>query len=230
MLQHILNLSASTYYYTSTSSSTSTNVPSWFWPVYFGSGIILYLVTGFFLSKVFKKAGRPGWAAYVPLYNNWLLLEMGGQKGIVLLWNLLPFAGPLIYLVFSIKASLEIGRRFGKSNVFSVFGLILFSLIGYIILAFDKSIYHDPQNMEASGHNMSNPGAPAPFVGSSYESPTFAAQAPVPTVNPVQPLQHFEAVQPTQPVPPIQPIPPSYPSNEQQPPLPPTVPPTNPGV
>ena len=29
--------------------------------------------------KVFTKAGKPGWAAIIPIYNIWVLLEIAGK-------------------------------------------------------------------------------------------------------------------------------------------------------
>ena len=40
--------------------------------------LVLYLLVSFLLYKVFKKAGRPGWAAFVPIYNSWILFEISG--------------------------------------------------------------------------------------------------------------------------------------------------------
>ena len=39
-----------------------------------------YAITAIFLMLIFKKAGVPGWAAWVPFYNNWKLLEIGGES------------------------------------------------------------------------------------------------------------------------------------------------------
>ena len=50
-------------------------------------------------------------------------------------------AGPITNLVFAILLALRLGRVFGKDGVFSFFLLFLFSLIGYIVLAFDSSRY-----------------------------------------------------------------------------------------
>ena len=39
---------------------------------------VLYIV-GFW--KIFDKAGKPGWAAIIPIYNLWVLLEVVGRPG-----------------------------------------------------------------------------------------------------------------------------------------------------
>lgn len=103
--------------------------------------IVLYLITGFFLYKVFEKAGRPGWAGFVPIYNGWVLFEISGKPGWWILFALIPWVGGLIILVLSLLAALELAKRFGKSQLFAVLGLWLFSIVGYGILAFDNSKY-----------------------------------------------------------------------------------------
>ena len=63
------------------------------------AAVVVYFVG---LSKLFKKAGKPGWAAIVPIYNSWVLFEIGGQKGAYIFFSLIPFVGPIIFLVFEI--------------------------------------------------------------------------------------------------------------------------------
>lgn len=103
--------------------------------------IVVYLITAFLLYKVFQKAGRPGWAGFVPVYNGWVLFEISGKPGWWVLFGLIPYVGSVIILVLGLLASLELAKRFGKSQVFAIFGLWLFSLFGYAILAFDSSKY-----------------------------------------------------------------------------------------
>ena len=50
--------------------------------------LAVYALTAWLLGKVFKKAGVPAWKAWVPVYNEWKLLQIGGQQGWVVL---LPF-------------------------------------------------------------------------------------------------------------------------------------------
>src|SRR6187402_3083513 len=78
---------------------------------------ISYLITSFLLSRIFKKAGVEEWKAWVPVYNNWIFLELGEQKGF---WAVLAFV-PLVNIVsavFMFIAMYHIGLRFGKEGVF----------------------------------------------------------------------------------------------------------------
>lgn len=110
-------------------------------PVY----LLVVVVSIVSLWKVFSKAGRPGWAALIPIYNIWVLLEVAGKPG---WWSLaaiavsfIPVAGSLIVLVVSLIVAIELAKKFGKSTIFGVIGLWLFSLIGYAMLAFGDARY-----------------------------------------------------------------------------------------
>jgi hypothetical protein len=121
-------------------------------------GLALYLISSFFLYKVFKKAGRPGWAGFVPVYNAWVLFEIAGKPGwwaLLVIPSFIPVIGLLFsvaYFVLSLLAALELAKRFGKDQVFAIFGLWLFSIVGYAILAFDDSKYR------VSGIPATSPG------------------------------------------------------------------------
>lgn len=123
------------------SSSGDPGALSAFLGAYFIFLIVIYVVACFILSKVFAKANKPAWSAYVPIYNGWVLFEIGGKPGWWILSGIIPFVGPILSLVLYIVVSLEIAKRFGKSQTFGIVGLWLFSIIGYAILAFDDSKY-----------------------------------------------------------------------------------------
>jgi hypothetical protein len=88
--------------------------------------------------KVFTKAGRPGWAAIIPLYNVYTLLKVAGRPG----WWLILYFIPIVNLVISIVVAIDVAKAFGKSAAFGFFGLWLFSIIGYLILGFGEATYH----------------------------------------------------------------------------------------
>src|SRR6202166_1635632 len=68
------------------------------------------------LWKVFTKAGQPGWAAIVPIYNLVVLLNIVGKP----LWWIILFMIPIanIYAVFSVAIALA--KSFGKSTGFGI--------------------------------------------------------------------------------------------------------------
>lgn len=121
--------------------------------------VVFYLIVSFVLSKVFTKAGRPAWAAFVPIYNGWVMFEIAGKPGWWVLSSFIPFIGPLIAFVLYIIVSLELAKRFGKSSTFGIVGLWLFSVIGYAILAFDDSKYQGEGTGATSTSASSKPEA-----------------------------------------------------------------------
>jgi hypothetical protein len=89
--------------------------------------------------KVFEKAGQPGWAAIIPIYNIYIMTKIGGKPGI---WTLLMFI-PFINLIFAIWLYNMVSKSFGKDEGFTV-GLVLFGIIFWPILGFGKSKYIGP--------------------------------------------------------------------------------------
>lgn len=132
--------------------------------------VIAILVIG--MWKVFEKAGKPGWAAIVPIYNFIVLIEIVGKPMIWVLWLLIP----CVNFVFIIWLYNLVSKSFGKSEGFTV-GMILFPYIFWPILGFGDAKYLGPSAAEARnggfGNNpFNNPNNPFnnqnnPFSGKS---------------------------------------------------------------
>lgn len=90
--------------------------------------------------KVFTKAGQPGWAAVVPIYNTIVMLKIAGKP----LWWLLLLLIPLVGLVFLILAFISVAKNFGKGTGFGV-GLAFLSFIFFPILGFGDARYQGPR-------------------------------------------------------------------------------------
>jgi hypothetical protein len=71
--------------------------------------IISYVVYAIFLGMIFKKAGIESWKAWVPVYNTWLLLEMGEQPGWWSILAFIPFVN-IVAAVFMYIAMYHVGR------------------------------------------------------------------------------------------------------------------------
>ena len=89
---------------------------------------------------MFKKAGKEGWAALIPIYNLVVLFQISGIDPKKLLWFLLPFIGQIIVFVYLIMAYINLAKAFGKSSGFAA-GLIFLNVVFMGILAFDDSVY-----------------------------------------------------------------------------------------
>jgi uncharacterized protein DUF5684 len=109
--------------------------------VMFLAVLLVYVITSLCLSSIFKKAGVESWKAWVPVYNTWTLLELGGQKGYWAVLAFIPFVG-IVSAIFVIIAMYYIGRKLGKSDTFVLLAIFL-PLVWYIWLAVDKSKWQD---------------------------------------------------------------------------------------
>jgi hypothetical protein len=96
--------------------------------------ILVLCIVGFW--KVFVKAGEPGWAAIVPIYNLIVLLKIAGRP----IWWIILFLIPLVNLIVAILVSLDIAKKFGQSTGFGI-GLALLPMIFYPVLGFGKATY-----------------------------------------------------------------------------------------
>lgn len=120
--------------------------------------VAIYAVTAIFLGMIFKKAGVPRWVAWVPVYNTWKLLEIGGQQGF---WSVLAIIPIVNYVsaVFVFIAMYHIGKKLGKSGAFVVLGIFL-PVVWMIWLAVDKSTWNDAASTAPSLHKDPTPVPP----------------------------------------------------------------------
>lgn len=116
--------------------------------------IVAYIIISIMLARIFKKAGVESWKAWVPVYNTWVTLELGDQKG---WWALVLFV-PIINIVASVFlyiAMYNIGLRLGKEGYFVLWALFL-PLVWYVWLAFDKSTWDTSAIIAASSPLVDN--------------------------------------------------------------------------
>ncbi len=134
-----------TYTYT----TTSTDVGGGFWAA-LGAMWILWLVVLVIaivaMWKIFTKAGEAGWKSIIPIYNVYILLKIVGRPG----WWLILFLIPIVNVVVSLVVSIDLAKSFGKSDLFGVVALWLFSLIGYLMLGFGSAEYKGPSALAGS--------------------------------------------------------------------------------
>jgi len=99
--------------------------------------VALYIIS---MWKIFVKAGKPGWAALIPIYNIIIELEILGRPWwFILLMIFVPIANVVITIILM----LDFARVFGKSVAFAL-GLIFLSAIFIPILAFSDDKYLGP--------------------------------------------------------------------------------------
>lgn len=101
-------------------------------------GFIAFIIAS--VWKTFEKAGQPGWASIIPIYNCYIMAKIGGVKNWWLI--LIPFVN--IYIAFVI--SIAIAKSFGKGTGFGI-GLIFLGFIFYPMLAFGDAQYIGPNGI-----------------------------------------------------------------------------------
>jgi hypothetical protein len=97
---------------------------------------VLIILTIIGLWKVFTKAGEPGWASIVPIYNLVVLLKITGKP---LWWIVLCFI-PCVNLVILIMLGIAMAKAFGKAEGYGI-GLALLPFIFYPLLGFSDAPY-----------------------------------------------------------------------------------------
>ena len=107
-------------------------------------GILLFSLGAVILSiasmwTIFNKAGKPGWAAIIPIYNMVILLEVVGKPVWWIILMLIPFVNLVIIVIVYHNLSLS----FGKDVGFTI-GLVMLNFIFLPLLAFGDSKYLGP--------------------------------------------------------------------------------------
>jgi len=103
--------------------------------------VALYVVMALCLMRIFKKAGVKPWIAWVPFYNNWKMLEIGGQQGFWAVLAILPLVN-IVSAVFMYIAMYNIGLKLGKDGAYVLLAIFL-APVWFILMAVDKSPWND---------------------------------------------------------------------------------------
>ncbi len=101
--------------------------------------LIITVIAIIAMWKIFQKAGQPGWAAIIPIYNIYILLKIVGKPT----WWLLLLFIPIVNIVIGIWITNMLSKSFGKDEAFTV-GLILLGFVFYPILGFGSAVYLGP--------------------------------------------------------------------------------------
>lgn len=139
-------------YYTTSPSDTAAAavVGVTFFLFTFFIVIAAYVFAAICLMRIFKKAGVPQWIAWVPFYNNWKMLEIGGQQGFWAILAIIPFVN-IVSLIFMYIAQYHIGKKLGKGGEFVLWAIFI-PVVWYIWLAFDHSKWNDDASTAPSLH------------------------------------------------------------------------------
>jgi len=122
---------------------------------------IVWLIVIIGQWKVYTKAGKPGWACIVPIYNVIVLLEIVGKP----IWWIFLFLIPCVNIIFGIWTINLVSKSFGQGEGFTV-GLIFLGFIFWPILGFGNYQYLGPAAAEAGGIKSN------PFNPTDYKDPS----------------------------------------------------------
>ncbi len=89
--------------------------------------------------KTFEKAGKPGWAAIVPIYNIIIMLEIVGKPTWWVVLIFVPLVNLVILIILYHQMSLSFGRGVGMTVL-----LILLPFVGWPMLGFGDAQYQGP--------------------------------------------------------------------------------------
>lgn len=113
------------------------------------AGVVVMAIMGFAFAiallivasmwKMFDKAGKPGWASVIPIYNVIVMLEMVGRP----LWWIVLFCLPFVNFIAALLLALDLARSFGKETGFAI-GMIFLPFIFYPMLGFGDAQYQGP--------------------------------------------------------------------------------------
>jgi len=118
------------------------------------AAIIILMIAS--LWTIFTKAGKPGWAAIIPIYNTIVLLDIIKKPW----WWIFLLMIPIVNLIFLIIIYNNLAKAFGKGVGYTL-GLIFLGIIFFPLLAFGDSKY-------VYGEEQSSPAPPT----TTNEEPT----------------------------------------------------------
>ena len=136
-----------TSYGVSTSSGLTGAIAAmglFFWILSMALGI-LKIVS---LWKIFKKAGKPGWASIVPIYNIYIMCEIAEKEW----WYILLLCVPFVNIYVMIVLYNGMAKKFGKGGGFVV-GMILLPVVFFPMLAFGKDATIVNNQLNTSNEN-----------------------------------------------------------------------------
>lgn len=143
--------------------------------------------------KIFKKAGKNGWEAIIPIYNLITMIEIIEKPMYYIIFFFIPITQLIIWMALV--------EKFGKPTSFGVL-MFFFPFVCLPMLAFGKDTYRktaEPTKAEATVVEKPATAAAAPAAPVTAEStatPETPVVEPVASATPVEP-----ATAPTEPAP-----------------------------
>ncbi|WP_310392918.1 DUF5684 domain-containing protein [Hymenobacter sp.] len=96
--------------------------------------IIALVVAG--LWKLFVKAGKPGWAAIIPIYNTIVMQDIVGREG----WKIILLFIPLVNIYFIITLYVSFAKSYGKTGIGNYLAIIFLGIIFIPLWGFSDEV------------------------------------------------------------------------------------------
>ncbi len=100
-------------------------------------GVVALIIAS--MWKVFTKAGQPGWASIVPIYNAIVMCEIAKKPT---WWVAMIYLVPIANIVFAIMMLNGVSKNFGKDEGYTA-GLVFLPFVFWPMLAFGDAKYVD---------------------------------------------------------------------------------------
>lgn len=101
--------------------------------------VLAYIISCIPLALIYKKADKSAVAAFVPIWNTIVLLQIVGRPVWWIILLLIPFVNVIILII----VYLDLATVFGKRTGFGI-GLILLTWIFMLILGVGSASYQGP--------------------------------------------------------------------------------------
>ena len=127
----------------------------------FKSALIKSAITSFIITVymivvrwiIYKKAGKHGWAAIIPIYKDVVWLKIAGLSPWLLLLFLIPIFGWIALAIIFIVAKFKVPVAFGQSALWGL-GLWFIPIVFESVIAFSKEFeYKNGENNKDEGKN-----------------------------------------------------------------------------
>src|SRR5579859_1162308 len=94
--------------------------------------LFLLLTPSFGAYKLFEKAGVPGWKAFIPFYNTWIMLTLAERPRHWVFWQVVPVMGWFITMGIYVEFVKVYGKfRFYEHAMASLVPLAYFPYLGW---------------------------------------------------------------------------------------------------
>lgn len=115
-------------------------------------GLLVAVVLIAAMWKIFTKAGQPGWASIIPIYNIYIWCKIVGRSAWWIILLLIPFVNFIIGIILCI----DLAKSFGKGAGFGL-GLAFLGFIFFPILGFGSAQYQGPSAGSSAPRTAAQP-------------------------------------------------------------------------